>query len=124
MTRTIAVANHAESGESLKSSLSAKRLEKVLSTLRAGDYLFIQFGHNDMKAVDAAAGRRRMSASASRTLSVSRPCMAVGPRGLGKVREMVIKTHGVSCDALWQFGGCSLDSRRHAAANPDAGARI
>ncbi len=44
-----AIANHAESGESLKSSLGAKRLEKVLSTMKKGDYLFIQFGHNDMK---------------------------------------------------------------------------
>jgi lysophospholipase L1-like esterase len=51
----MAVANHAESGESLKSSLSAKRLDKVMSMLRPGDYLFIQFGHNDMKAVDAAS---------------------------------------------------------------------
>jgi len=45
----VAIANHAESGESLKSSLGAKRLEKVLSTMKKGDYLFIQFGHNDMK---------------------------------------------------------------------------
>lgn len=45
----VAIANHAESGESLKSSLGAKRLDKVLSTMRAGDYLFIQFGHNDQK---------------------------------------------------------------------------
>ena len=45
----VAVANHAESGESLRSSLHALRLEKVLSTLRRGDYLLIQYGHNDMK---------------------------------------------------------------------------
>jgi lysophospholipase L1-like esterase len=45
----VAVANNAESGESLKSSLSARRLEKVLTTIKPGDYLFIQFGHNDMK---------------------------------------------------------------------------
>jgi lysophospholipase L1-like esterase len=45
----MAVANNAESGESLKSSLGARRLEKVLSTIKPGDYLFIQFGHNDMK---------------------------------------------------------------------------
>jgi len=50
----IAVANHAESGESLRSSLGAKRLDKVLSSMREGDWLFIQYGHNDMKAVDAA----------------------------------------------------------------------
>jgi lysophospholipase L1-like esterase len=45
----LAVANHAESGESLRSSLGARRLDKVLSLLRPGDYLFIQYGHNDEK---------------------------------------------------------------------------
>lgn len=45
----IAVANHAQSGESLRSSFSAKRLDKVLSLIKPGDYVFIQFGHNDMK---------------------------------------------------------------------------
>lgn len=45
----IAIANHAQSGESLKSSFNAKRLDKVLSLLKKGDYVFIQFGHNDMK---------------------------------------------------------------------------
>ncbi len=44
-----AVANNAESGESLRSFLGAGRLDKVLSTMKAGDYLFIQFGHNDQK---------------------------------------------------------------------------
>ncbi|MBC8096024.1 MAG: rhamnogalacturonan acetylesterase [Akkermansiaceae bacterium] len=46
---TVAIANHAQSGETLKSSMGAKRLDKVLSAMKAGDYLFIQFGHNDMK---------------------------------------------------------------------------
>ncbi len=46
---TVAIANHAESGETLKSSLGAHRLDKVLSAMKPGDYLFIQFGHNDMK---------------------------------------------------------------------------
>lgn len=45
----IAIANHAESGESLKSSLGARRLDKVLSLIKPGDYLFIQYGHNDEK---------------------------------------------------------------------------
>ena len=45
----VAIANHAESGESLRSSLAAKRLDKVLSTIQPGDYLFIQYGHNDEK---------------------------------------------------------------------------
>lgn len=45
----VAVANYAESGEALNSFLSARRLEKILSLMKAGDYLFIEFGHNDMK---------------------------------------------------------------------------
>jgi lysophospholipase L1-like esterase len=53
----IAVANYAESGESIKSSLGAKRFAKVYSLLKKGDYVFLQFGHNDMKdhAPDALA---------------------------------------------------------------------
>jgi lysophospholipase L1-like esterase len=46
----VAVANHAESGETLKSFITELRLDKVLSQMKAGDYLFMQFGHNDEKA--------------------------------------------------------------------------
>ena len=46
---TVAVANHAESGRALRSFRNEKRLDKILSTIKPGDWLFIQFGHNDMK---------------------------------------------------------------------------
>ena len=46
----IAIANHAESGETIASSLSAHRFDKVFSLMKPGDYLFLQFGHNDMKS--------------------------------------------------------------------------
>jgi lysophospholipase L1-like esterase len=45
----VAVANHAESGLTLGSFLGSKRLAKVLSVMKPGDYLFIEFGHNDQK---------------------------------------------------------------------------
>lgn len=45
----VAVANHAESGETLKSFVSGLRLAKVLERMRPGDWAFIQFGHNDQK---------------------------------------------------------------------------
>ena len=45
----IAVANYAESGETIRSSLAAHRFDKVFSLMKPGDYLFVQFGHNDMK---------------------------------------------------------------------------
>ncbi len=45
----ISVANHAESGEALKSFIAENRLKKILAEIKPGDYLFIQFGHNDQK---------------------------------------------------------------------------
>lgn len=45
----VVVANYAESGESLSSFKSAHRLDKVLSQMKPGDYLFIEFAHNDQK---------------------------------------------------------------------------
>jgi len=47
--KNICIANYAESGETLSSFKSAKRLQKLLSLMKAGDYLFIEFGHNDQK---------------------------------------------------------------------------
>jgi lysophospholipase L1-like esterase len=45
----VAVANHAESGETVADSLRAQRFEKIFSLMKPGDYLLVQFGHNDMK---------------------------------------------------------------------------
>jgi lysophospholipase L1-like esterase len=53
---SVAVANHAESGESYRDSLSRRRLDKILSVMRPGDYVFMQFGHNDQKQIAAGTG--------------------------------------------------------------------
>jgi lysophospholipase L1-like esterase len=52
----VAVSNQAESGLALFSFERQKRLEKVLSMIKPGDYLFIQFGHNDQKDKSPNAG--------------------------------------------------------------------
>jgi lysophospholipase L1-like esterase len=52
----LAVSNEAESGESLRSSLGARRLDKILDRMKPGDYLFIQYGHNDQKDKSPGAG--------------------------------------------------------------------
>ncbi|MDF2441400.1 MAG: hypothetical protein JWN98_2384 [Abditibacteriota bacterium] len=52
----VAVANHAHSGEALYSFRSERRLEKIMESIREGDYLFIQFGHNDQKDKAPGAG--------------------------------------------------------------------
>lgn len=48
-TDRIAVSNHAESGLSARTFIMGNRLEKVLSMMRSGDYVFCEFGHNDQK---------------------------------------------------------------------------
>ena len=45
----VAIANHGESGESLRGFIGEKRLEKLMSLIRPGDFLLIQMGHNDHK---------------------------------------------------------------------------
>jgi lysophospholipase L1-like esterase len=51
----IAVSNQAESGESIAGATGKGRLDKIWGDMRRGDYLFIQFGHNDMKSTAADA---------------------------------------------------------------------
>lgn len=48
-TEEVVVANYAESGESLSSFIAGRRLNKMLSLIKAGDYAFVEFGHNDQK---------------------------------------------------------------------------
>ena len=45
----IVVANYAESGETLLAFKRERRLQKLLSQMKTGDYLFIEFTHNDQK---------------------------------------------------------------------------
>ncbi len=45
----ICFANYAESGESANTFIGAGRLKKALSQMKKGDYLFMEFGHNDQK---------------------------------------------------------------------------
>lgn len=46
---TLVIANHAESGETLRQFRAQRRLEKIMDKLKPGDFVMLQFGHNDMK---------------------------------------------------------------------------
>ncbi|WP_149824129.1 rhamnogalacturonan acetylesterase [Streptomyces tailanensis] len=48
------VSNHAVNGRSSKSFVDEGRLDVILNEIRPGDFLLIQFGHNDSKATDPA----------------------------------------------------------------------
>ncbi len=56
MPRRVVVANYAEDGESANSFIWEQRLHKVMSLIRPGDYLFIEFGHNDQHEHGPDAG--------------------------------------------------------------------
>jgi lysophospholipase L1-like esterase len=50
----ITLENHAVNGRSTKSFIDEGRWQAVFDSLRQGDYVFIQFGHNDQKSEDPA----------------------------------------------------------------------
>ena len=45
----VCFANYAESGETATTFIGAKRLKKLLSQVTKGDYIVVEFGHNDQK---------------------------------------------------------------------------
>ena len=45
----VSISNQAESGETIRSFERELRWAKIFSTIRAGDYLMMQFAHNDQK---------------------------------------------------------------------------
>ncbi len=55
-TEGIAIDNHAMNGRSTKSFFDEGRWEKILGTLKAGDFVIVQFGHNDEKVEDPKRG--------------------------------------------------------------------
>lgn len=53
-SKNVAVFNHAKNGRSTRSFLMEGRWETIRNNLRSGDYVFIQFGHNDAKKEDTS----------------------------------------------------------------------
>lgn len=49
LSEEVRVDNHAVNGRSTRSFIDEGRWDKVLSLIKKGDYIFIQFGHNDEK---------------------------------------------------------------------------
>lgn len=52
LNKQVVVMNHAANGRSSKSFISEGLWQKVLNLIRPGDYVIIQFGHNDQKYKD------------------------------------------------------------------------
>lgn len=54
MTSGIAIQNHATNGRSSKSFRTEGRWDKVMKQLKKGDFVVVQFGHNDQKVNDSS----------------------------------------------------------------------
>lgn len=52
----IAISNHAESGLTAGTFIAQNRLDKIMSTLKEGDYVICEFGHNDEKEKGPGSG--------------------------------------------------------------------
>ena len=48
-TEGVCFANYAESGERTDTFIAAGRLKKLLTQMKPGDWIFVEFGHNDQK---------------------------------------------------------------------------
>lgn len=57
-TTKIDVRNHAIGGRSSRTFITEGRWDKILQTLKKGDYVIIQFGHNDQSPLDDTARAR------------------------------------------------------------------
>ncbi len=88
----IAVANNGESGETARSFVSEKRFAKVMSAIKPGDYLFIQFGHNDQKEKGEGVG-------AFTTYKASLKSFVAGAREHGATPVLITSTNRRTFDA-------------------------
>ncbi|TMI64518.1 MAG: rhamnogalacturonan acetylesterase [Bacteroidetes bacterium] len=57
-TTKISVRNHAIGGRSSRTFITEGRWNKILETLKKGDYVIMQFGHNDASPLDDTARAR------------------------------------------------------------------
>ncbi len=57
-TNRLTIQNHAIGGRSSRTFISDGRWERILKDLKSGDYVIMQFGHNDAGALDDTARAR------------------------------------------------------------------
>jgi lysophospholipase L1-like esterase len=113
----VAVANYAESGLTSGNFLSMKRLSKLLTEVQPGDYVFVEFGHNDQKSASDAANypnnlktfRDQITAKEAKPVFVTPtarqaendPLTSIG--GLAQTMRETAQKLGVSCIDLNQM---------------------
>ena len=109
---TVTVENHAVNGRSTKSFRDEGRWDPILSRLQAGDYVFIQFGHNDQKVQDSS----RYSAPAQYAENLRRYVRETRAKGAVPVLLTPIVRRHFSGESLDDTHGEYLDAVRQVAA--------
>lgn len=104
----ICVANFGESGLTASSFLAQNRLEKILSMIKPGDYVFCEFGHNDEKEKGAGTGAwYHYSVALKKFIDLVRAkkgnvifCTPTQRRNFAKDNKTINNSHGQFPDAM------------------------
>lgn len=104
----VAVSNHAESGLTAGSFLASNRLDKILSTLKPGDYVVCEFGHNDEKEKGPGSGAwyhytRNLKIFIDRVRKAGGEiifCTPTQRRRFDRDGKTIVNTHGEFPDAM------------------------
>lgn len=117
LSEEVKVENHAMNGRSSKSFIDEGRWDKVLASIKKGDYVFIQFGHNDEKQ-DAA---RHTEPGTTFDANLRKFVLEAREKGGIPVlfNSIVRRNFGVAGDAQAVLNAVSQDDFRNDA-NPDA----
>ena len=101
----IAIVNAAMAGRSCRSYLNEGRWEKVYNSLQPGDFVLIQFGHNDIGAIDKPKYRAAI-ASAADTCHVYRMQAATEDLSKQNVIDQKLKSNAQvgSYEVVYSFG--------------------
>jgi lysophospholipase L1-like esterase len=107
----VRVSNHARNGRSSKSFRDEGRWTNILALLKPGDYVIIQFGHNDEKKADSARSTEPFGSfkqNLKRYVSESRAAQAVPVLATPVARRKfgpdgpAVDTHGDYAEAVRQ----------------------
>ncbi len=117
----VAIANHGESGETYRDSIGRRRLDKILSLMKPGDWLLMQFGHNDQKQIATNSGgpfttyrqeiKQHIDGVRSRGgfVAIVSPMERRGFDDAGQVRASLADYAKASADAAREFGVPFID---------------
>jgi lysophospholipase L1-like esterase len=110
----VEIQNHAKGGRSSKSFLDENRWQPIVDSLKAGDFVLIQFGHNDSanskdhpnRYASPEDYKKYMGKYINETKAKNASIILITPVTQRKYDENgeLIKSHKVYCDAVLELG--------------------